>query len=366
MVAIFSILYPCIFETNLCCTCKRSRRRIHQADHHLHATMSQNEPLKITLIGAGTIGLSFVALHFEQAISQGASSLELTIHDSRPDIEEYILNTLPAYTNAEITKKVYVTGGYDVTLDDVLGHARSNTLIVDNNLESAVSKASIIQEQGPENAAFKTALWPKVEQHCPPDALLWSSTSGIPASTQSTDMKDRSRLIVAHPWNPPHVMPLIEVVPSPYTSPKVILRTMEFWKSMGKVPVLLQKEITGFVGNRLAFALLREAIHLVNEGVASVEDIDSVMENSLGPRWAISGPFKSYQAGGGEGGIEAFFKNIGGTVQACWDDAGKVNTGEGWEKNIYYQTKGAYGVVDTKGRDAKTRRVLDAAQSSGQ
>ena len=327
--------------------------------------MSQDNPLRITLIGAGTIGLSFAALHFEYANSLEARRLQLTIHDSRPDIEEYILKTLPAYTDAELTKKPYVAGGYDVTLEDARGLPRSNILIIDDNLESAVSKASIIQEQGPENVAFKTGLWPMVEQHCPPDALLWSSTSGITASTQSADMKDRSRLIVAHPWNPPHVMPLIEVVPSPHTSPKVILRTMDFWRNMGKVPVHLQKETTGFVGNRLAFALLREAIHLVNEGVASVEDIDSIMENSLGPRWAISGPFKSYQAGGGEGGIEAFFKNVGGTVQACWDDTGKVNIGEGWEKNIYHQTKEAYGVVDTNGRDAKFRRVFDAARYEG-
>ena len=325
--------------------------------------MSHIDPLYITLIGAGTIGLSFVALHFKHALLPGAARLELTIHDPRPDIEEYVLKTLPAYTDAEITKKAYVAGGYDVIFKDVQGRPRSNVLVIDNDLKNAVSKASIIQEQGPENEAFKITLWPKVEQHCLPGALLWSSTSGISASIQSTNMKDRSRLIVAHPWNPPHVMPLIEVVPSSYTSPEVISRTMEFWKSMGKVPVLLQKETTGFVGNRLAFALLREAIHLVNEGVASVEDIDSVMQNSLGPRWAISGPFKSYQAGGGAGGIEAFFKNIGGTVQACWNDAGKANIGEGWEENIYNQTKEAYGIVDTKGRDAKTLRVLDAARS---
>ena len=328
--------------------------------------MSPDDPLRITLIGAGTIGLSFVALHLQYAFSPGAASLELTIHDSRSDVEEYVLETLPAYTDVKITKKADLAGGYDVAQRDFRGWTRSSTIIFDSHLESAVAKATIVQEQGPENPAFKIALWHKVEQHCPPDALLWSSTSGIPASTQSTEMKDRSRLIVVHPWNPPHVMPLIEVVPSPHTSPGVVTQTMEYWESMGKVPVLLQKETTGFVGNRLAFALLREAIHLVNEGVATVEDIDSVMENSLGPRWAISGPFKSYQAGGGEGGIEAFFKNIGGTVQACWDDSGQVNMGDGWEKDLYRQTDEAYGTVDTRGRDAKTRRVLDSARSSGQ
>lgn len=320
------------------------------------------DTLRITLIGAGTIGLSFAALHLKYALTPGTAKLELTIHDSRPDIEEHVLETLPLYVNAEITKKPYKAGAYHVIIKDDQRQPIKVTLIVDDSLVNAVSKASIIQEQGPENDAFKIALWSEVERHCPPDALLWSSTSGIPASNQSANMKDRSRLIVAHPWNPPHIMPLIEVIPSPHTNPKVISRTMEFWKSMGKVPVLLKKETTGFVGNRLAFALLREAIHLVNEGVASVEDIDSVMQNSLGPRWAISGPFKSYQAGGGEGGIEAFFKNIGGTIQACWDDAGKVNMGGEWEKNIYNRTKEAYGIVDTKGRDAKTLMVLDATQ----
>ena len=317
-----------------------------------------NDPLRITLIGAGTIGLSFIALYLKHAVSSGAPRLELTIHDTRPDIEEYILRTLPAYTDAEVTRNAQVADRYDVTIRGRLGRV---TLIYDPHLETAVSKASIVQEQGPENATFKIAIWPKIEQHCPLDALLLSSTSGISASIQTTSMKDRSRLIVAHPWNPPHIMPLIEVVPSPHTDPTVISRTMEFWKSVGKVPVLLKKETTGFVGNRLAFALLREAIHLVNEGVASVEDIDNVMTNSLGPRWAVAGPFKSYQAGGGEGGIEAFIKNIGGTIQACWDDSGKVNMGQGWEKDVYNQTNEVYGIVDTRGRDTKTLRVLDTA-----
>ena len=308
-----------------------------------------NDPLRITLIGAGTIGLSFIAFYLQYALSSGAPKLELTIHDTRPDIEKYILRTLPAYTDAELTTKAQVAGSYHVTLRGRLG---SVTLILDLNLETAVSKASIVQEQGPENATFKIALWPKIEQHCPPDALLWSSTSGISASVQSVNMSDRSRLVVAHPWNPPHVMPLIEVVPSPHTDPTVTSQTMDFWKSMGKVPVLLKKEITGFVGNRLAFALLREAIHLVNEGVASVEDIDDVMTNSLGPRWAIAGPFKSYQAGGGEGGIEAFIKNIGGTIQACWDDSGKVNMGQGWEKDIY-QGEGRENTASTSCRGTR-------------
>ena len=238
-------------------------------------------------------------------------------------------------------------------------------LIISKDLENAISTADIIQEQGPENVDFKTELWSKVERHCPPDALLWSSSSGIPASIQSTHMKDRSRLIVVHPFNPPHIMPLLELVPSQYTNASAVSRSMAFWKSVGRTPIVLRKETTGFVANRLAFALLRESIHLVNEGVISVKDLDDLVTSSMGPRWAIAGPFKSYHAGGGLGGLEGFFRNIGATIQGCWDDVGAINVGEGWEQEIFRQTKEAYSVVDMGDRDKKTRNVLDAIQSEG-
>ena len=130
------------------------------------------------------------------------------------------------------------------------------------------------------------------------------------------------------------------------------------------MPLVLKKETTGFVANRLAFALLREAIYLVNEGVASVTEIDDLMTNSLGPRWAVAGVFKSYHAGGGPDGLEGFFRNIGDTVQACWNDAGQVNVGDGWEAEIFRQSSEAYATLDLKERDEKTRNVLNAAKSA--
>ncbi len=156
-------------------------------------------------------------------------------------------------------------------------------------------------------------------------------------------------------------MPLIEIVPSPTTNEDVVDGTVRFWKSIGREPVVLKKECTGFVANRLAFALLREAIHLVDEGVVSVEELDTIVLSSMGPRWAVAGPFKSYHAGGGHAGLEGFFKNIGGTVQECWDDSGRPVVGEGeWEKEIFTQTREAYGVVDVAERDKVTKRVLEA------
>jgi len=243
------------------------------------------------------------------------------ICDTRPDAFEYVLQTLPKYLPPDL----YIDGEERESFVRTL--MTTDIIIITSDLRAAVLAADVIQEQGPENLSFKISLWPEVERHCPPKALLWTSTSGILASTQSLDMKNPSRLVVVHPYNPPHIMPLLEVVPSGVTSTDVIHRTMHFWESRGRTPVLL-KETTGFVANRLAFALFREAIHLVNEGVTSVEDVDKIVQSSMGLRWAVSGPFKSYHAGGGEGGLEAFFKNIGGTVQACWDSNGKVNVGE--------------------------------------
>lgn len=299
---------------------------------------------KIILIGAGTIGLSLAALHLQFLSDAG----NLTIHDTRPDFRKYVSNNLSKLLPPEL-------------------HGSIPKIKLSNSSETlpdALKDATIIQEQGPENLPFKRSIWSEVDKYARPDALLWTSTSGIPASAQGESLKPstRERLVVVHPYNPPHILPLLEVVPSPSTSQDTLDRTLSFWRSRGRQPVVIHKEIRGFIANRLAFALLREAIHLVKEGVVSVEDCDTIVTSSMGPRWAIWGPFKAYQAGGGEGGMKALFDNIGGTVQECWDDAGAVNVGEGWEDDVFRQCEQAYGRPDTVDRDLKTRKVLEAVK----
>ena len=301
------------------------------------------QDLKVAIIGAGTIGLSFAALHLMKN-----PNCTVTIYDTRPDLKEYMETKLPEFL-------------VDVDAKECTGRVSAA-----DNLAKAVGDANIVQEQGPENANFKRTTWAQIEQHAPQDALFWSSTSGIPASEQSRDMEDNTRLVVVHPYNPPHIMPLLEVVPSPSTSQAVIDRTLEYWRSLGRVPVLIRKECTGFVANRLAFALFREACSLVAQGVVGVEDLDSVVQASMGPRWTVAGPFKSYHAGGGEGGLGSFMDKIGGTVQECWDasdkdvKAGGIVVGEKWQEDVCRQTDEAYGVVDTAERDLKTKAVLGA------
>lgn len=298
--------------------------------------MDFESDLRITLIGAGTIGLSFAAFHLSHLLSPSL----LTIYDTRPNAEEYVRESLPKFYGEHIPVPF-------------------SKVKIATNLEEAVSNAHIIQESGPENLQIKKELWAEVEQHAPKDALLWSSTSGIPASQQTQNMQDKTRLLVVHPYNPPHIMPLLELIPSPSTSPQVIERTQGFWRARGRVPIHIHQETTGFVANRLAFALLRESIHLVRSGVVSVGELDRIVESSMGPRWAVAGPFKSYHAGGGSAGLEGFFNNIGETVQACWKDSGNINVGDGWEKEVFTQAKEVYGTVNTEERDRITRRLLE-------
>lgn len=299
--------------------------------------------MKIAIIAAGTIGLSFAALHLTKN-----PSCSVTIFDTRPDLQEYVKEKLP---------------GYLVGADE---ESCMRRLAFASQIEHAVQNAAIVQEQGPENPDFKISIWPQIEGAAPENALLWSSTSGIPASQQSQKMQDKTRLVVVHPYNPPHIMPLLEVVPSPQTATSVVHRTLQYWRSLGRTPVVVKKECTGFVANRLAFALFREACSLVEQGVVAVEDLDQIVQASMGPRWTVAGPFKAYHAGGGEGGLTSFMEKIGGTVQGCWDASeedvkkGGIKVGQAWQREVCRQTDEAYGVVDTAERDMKTRKVLEA------
>ncbi|KAH8819248.1 hypothetical protein F5884DRAFT_760052 [Xylogone sp. PMI_703] len=204
--------------------------------------MEQESQINVTLIGAGIIGLSFAASHLTQP-----RNCHVTIYDTRTDIQSYILETLPRYID-DLDK----IGG-------ISGLFTSGRLRIASTLQDAVEKANIVQEQGLENEPFKQALWLEVEKFAPGDCLFWSSTSGIPASKQAERMETPSRLLIIHPYNPPHIMPLLEIVPAPNTDPKLVTKAIDYWKTLGKVPVVLGKECTGFVANRLAFALLREA-----------------------------------------------------------------------------------------------------------
>ncbi|KAK4939057.1 hypothetical protein LTR10_020631 [Elasticomyces elasticus] len=308
----------------------------------------------ITLIGLGAIGISFLALHLTYG------SAPVSVYDPRPDLQEHISSVLPLYLSS------------DTSTPSISTLLSTKRLIIHTSLTSAVANATIIQEQGPESLSFKQKTWSDVLQHAKPTAHLWSSTSGIPASQQlshlSSEDPARKRLLVVHPFNPPHIMPLLELVPSPQTSPSELEHAKAYFSALnsGHRPITIHKESAGFVANRLSFILFREACHLVNEGVASVEEIDEIVRASLGPRWAVAGPFKMYGFGGGPKGMAGFLGNIGEAIDGVWKDAGRITMDEeGWKRKVIDQTNEAYGLPgaeDIKKRDRGLRAVVKAQE----
>jgi len=252
------------------------------------------------VIGAGTIGLSWATLF-------SAHGMDVRVNDPRPDLEETVRETVTQFAASLSADAAELLSRISVEAD----------------LEAAVTGVDVVQENGPEKLEFKQDLFARIEAAAPADALLLSSTSGLMPSDMSASMKDPGRLLVGHPFNPPHVVPLVEVVPGPQTPPEAAEAAAEFYRSLGKVPVVLRKEIGGFVANRLQSALFRESINLVLQGVVTPEELDQVVTESVGVRWATAGPFESYHLGGGPGGIRHLLEHLGPGMVRRWADLGR-------------------------------------------
>lgn len=178
------------------------------------------------------------------------------------------------------------------------------------SLADAVADTTHVQECGPEDADLKRGLFELIEEAAPETAVIASSSSAITASTIASDLRTRSRCIVAHPGNPPYLLPVVELVPAPFTDPDVVGRAEVFFGSVGMVSVRLAREIDGFVFNRLQGALLREAYCLVRDGVVTAEGVDRVVRDGLGRRWAVVGPFET-AALNVRGGVDAHAARMG-------------------------------------------------------
>ncbi len=179
------------------------------------------------------------------------------------------------------------------------------------NLSDAVGEADFVQESVFESYAVKKEVYGKMDEVAAQHVILSSSSSGLMMSEiQKAAKRYPERCIVAHPWNPSYLVPLVELSPGERTSKETVKKTYELMEDIGKVPVVLRKEVPGFIANRLSAALWREALNLVDTGVASVEDIDKAVVNGPGLRWAIMGPYLTYHLGGGKGGIEYLMRHI--------------------------------------------------------
>ena len=185
-------------------------------------------------------------------------------------------------------------------------------------LDACLAGAVHVQEQGPERVEVKRELFAELDERSPPDAVLASSTSGIPASAFTEALPGRARCLVAHPVNPPYLVPLVELVGAPWTSPDAVARTRALMHRVGQVPVTAMKETRGFVLNRMQAALVAEAFRLVRDGVMSVEDVDACVRDGLGLRWSFMGPFETIDlnAPGGVADYAARFGPLLGSITA--------------------------------------------------
>ncbi|MDQ2804367.1 MAG: 3-hydroxyacyl-CoA dehydrogenase [Pseudomonadota bacterium] len=179
------------------------------------------------------------------------------------------------------------------------------------SLGEAVSGAEHVQENGPERLADKTTLWAELDRAAPADAVLASSTSGIPASQFTEVLPGRARCLVAHPVNPPYLVPLVELCPAPWTDAAAVERTRDLMTRAGQAPVTVAKEVAGFALNRLQGALLAEAFRLVADGVISPADLDATIKHGLGLRWSFMGPFETIDLNA-PGGLGDYCARYGG------------------------------------------------------
>jgi 3-hydroxyacyl-CoA dehydrogenase len=196
------------------------------------------------------------------------------------------------------------------------------------SLADAVQDADLVQENGPETVETKRAIFAELDRIAPPGAILASSTSAIVASSFTEELSGRSRCLVAHPVNPPHLVPLVELCPAPWTARETVERARAIYESVEQVPISVNREIEGFVLNRLQGALLAEAFRLVGEGVVSPQDLDKTVKDGLGLRWSFLGPFETIELNA-PGGIPDYCARYTGFYRRLSADPAKPDV---WDR----------------------------------
>jgi 3-hydroxyacyl-CoA dehydrogenase len=220
-------------------------------------------------------------------------------------------------------------------------------------MKKAVSDADFVQENGPERPDFKIKLFADMDAATPTDSLIASSSSGITMSVMQSACKHPERCVIGHPFNPPHMVPLVEVVGGSKTSDAAVKRAIDFYASIGKKPIHVRKEVVGHVANRLQAAIYREVVNLIHLGVVDVADADTAVCWGPGLRWGIMGPSMLFHLGGGEGGIQHFMEHLSGPVASWWKDLGSFSE---WPEGSK-QT-----IVDGVLKDANGRSIDELAE----
>ncbi|MGW1915323.1 3-hydroxyacyl-CoA dehydrogenase NAD-binding domain-containing protein [Streptomyces sp. NPDC002076] len=265
--------------------------------------MNAHRPVqRVAIVGTGTIGASW-ATHY---LVRG---FDVTATDPAP--------------TAETALRSYVEAAWDAAASIGLAPGASpDRLSFTADLRQAVADADFVQENAPERPELKVKLFADIDEATPPDAILASSSSGITMSVIQAECRGPERTVIGHPFNPPHIIPLVEVVGGTRTDPDTVRDVMAFYAAIGKKPVHLKKELPGHVANRIQAALYREVVYLVQEGVLDVADSDDAVFWGPGLRWGVMGPHLLWHLGGGEGSIQHFMETLMPRMVASWQDLG--------------------------------------------
>ena len=252
----------------------------------------------VCCVGAGVIGGGWAAYFLAQGY-------DVVAWDPAPEAAERLNHLVDAAWPA-LTELGLATG------------ADRSRLRVEPLLEGALAEADFVQESAPEDLDLKVKLLAEIDAAAPEGIVISSSTSGYGMSEMQVACADPGRTIVGHPFNPPYLIPLVEVAGGARTSPEVVAWTSDFYRHVGKSVITMDREVPGFIANRLQEALWREALHMVAEGEATVEQIDLSITDGPGLRWAVQGPMLTFHLAGGQGGMAHMLDHFGPSLQSPW------------------------------------------------
>jgi carnitine 3-dehydrogenase len=258
---------------------------------------------RVAVVATGVIGASWAALFL-------ARGLDVVATDPAPGAEERLREAVAASWP--------VLSQLGLAPD-----ASPDRLAFTADVREAVTDADFVQENGPEREDLKRTLFEVLDSHTPPDAVIASSSSFLPPSRiQAACSRHPARVLVGHPFNPPHLIPLVEVVGGERTADRAVEQAMSFYRTLGKRPIHVRQELAGHIVNRLQAALWREAYSLVERGAATVADIDTAIAHGPGLRWALLGPFLNQHLSGGAGGIAHVLDHLGPPTEQIWETLG--------------------------------------------
>jgi 3-hydroxyacyl-CoA dehydrogenase len=253
--------------------------------------MTYDKPIRrIAIVGTGVIGASWAAHYL-------ARGFDVVATDPAPE--------------AEARLRAYVDRAWpDLETIGLAPGASRERLTFTADMAEALADADFVQENGPERPELKQKLFAEIDAATPKDSIIASSSSGLTMSVIQANCANPERCVIGHPFNPPHIIPLVEVVGGEKTSPEAIERAMAFYGEVGKKPIRLNKELPGHVANRLQTALYKEIMYLIQNGVLSVADADDAVSYGPGLRWGVMGPSLQWHVGGGAGGIGHFVEHL--------------------------------------------------------